>query len=182
MSEQSIQATVKWLEQWVIGLNLCPFARYPYAQGKVRIVSIHSTDEDNIFREVLGELDTLYQQSADEIETTLVVVENGLQSFNEYLGMLGLLESVLPQTGLEGVIQVASFHPQYCFDGVDENDVSNFTNRSPYPLFHLIREASLTRALESYPDVQSIPQTNIELMQSMGIVEVRKRLRLIAGA
>ena len=175
----ALQATQRWLEQWVIGLNLCPFARFPYEQDKVRLVVCEPDNEDEVFRFVLGELDYLYQHS--ETETTVVIMENALADFSEYLDLLGVIESVLPQTGLEGILQVASFHPDYYFEGVDQNDVSNYTNRSPYPLFHLIREESLEKAVASYDNPEMIPENNMALMQSMGLEKVKSLLAEIKG-
>lgn len=173
MKETAIEQTGKWLEDWVIRLNLCPFAKYPYENNQVRIVSTESTDEDAIFSFVLKELDYLYQADPKEIETTLTVIENGLGSFNDYLDFLGLLEQVIAKTGLEGVIQLASFHPDYCFEGEAEDDPANLTNRSPFPMFHLIREASLEKALENYPDPESIPERNILLLREMYKIKSR---------
>ena len=167
MTEQAIEQTRAWLEDWVIKLNLCPFARYPYEHNQVRIVSTESRDEDDIFKFVLSELDFLYQAEPKDIEPTRAVVENGLASFDEYLDFLALLEQVIAETGLEGVIQLASFHPHYCFEGEAEDDPANLTNRSPFPMFHLIREASLEKALENYPDPETIPQRNIALLRKM---------------
>lgn len=97
----------------------------------------------------------------------MVVVENGLASFTEYLDFLSLLENVIAETGLEGIIQIASFHPDYCFEGESQDDPANRTNRSPYPMFHLIREVSLEKAIAKHPDPQSIPERNIALLREM---------------
>jgi len=175
----ALQATQRWLEQCVIGLNLCPFARFPYEQDKVRLVVCEPDNEDEVFRFVLEELEYLYQHS--ETETTVVIVENALADFSQYLDLLGVIESVLPQTGLEGVLQVASFHPDYYFEGVDQDDVSNYTNRSPYPLFHLIREESLEKAVASYDNPEMIPENNMALMRSMGLGKVKLLLAEIKG-
>lgn len=178
MTVEAVESTRRWLVDWVIGLNLCPFAKHPYDQGKIRIVSTDTRDSDTLFRFVLEELDRLYQTPAAEIETTLVVVESLLQCFDDYLDFLALLESVIAQTGLEGEIQLASFHPEYCFDGVPGNDPANYTNRSPYPMFHLIREASLEKAVKFYPDPENIPQRNIALLRDMGLGKIRQLLGL----
>jgi hypothetical protein len=167
MTLNAIEETNNWLENWVIRLNLCPFAKYPYENKQVRIVATEATDDDEIFRFVLNELDQLYQADPKEIETTLAVIENGLVTFDEYLDFLGLLEKVIAETGLEGSIQLASFHPDYCFEGEAEDDPANLTNRSPFPMFHLIREESLEKALQSYPDPQVIPERNIALLREM---------------
>lgn len=167
MSGQAVNETRQWLEDWVIRLNLCPFAKYPHENNQVRIVETQSTEEDEIFNVVLSELDYLYHAEPSETETTLVVIENGLASFDQYLDFLHLLEQVLPETGLEGIIQIASFHPDYCFEGESQDDPANLTNRSPYPMFHLIREASIEKALANYPDPDAIPERNIALLRKM---------------
>ncbi len=179
MTVTSIEQTERWLKDWVIKLDLCPFAKYPFEQGRIRIIATHATDSDTLFRFVLEELDQLYHSDAREVETTLVVVDQSLSQFNEYLDFLDLLEHVIVETGLEGQIQIASFHPDYCFEGVAEDDPSNYTNRSPYPMFHLIREASLEQAVKHYPDPEKIPERNISLLREMGLEEVRQRLKRI---
>jgi len=181
MSKDAIPKTDAWLRNWVIELNLCPFARHPYEQGKVDIVATQQTDVESVFRFVLSELDRLQQASPEELETTLVVVENALVAFDDYLDFLQLIESAVAETGLEGIIQIASFHPDYCFDAVAEDDPANFTNRSPFPMFHLIREHSLEKAVASYPEPERIPQRNIALLRKMGIEEILKRHRNILG-
>lgn len=176
MPKAAIGKTESWLRDWVIELNLCPFARLPYKQGKVDIVSTQANDIESVFRFVLSELDRLQQASPEELETTLVVVENALGAFDEYLDFLQMTESVIAETGLEGILQIASFHPDYCFDGATEDDPANFTNRSPFPMFHLIREESLEKAVASYPEPEKIPQRNIELLREMGISEILKKM------
>jgi hypothetical protein len=175
----ALDITRQWLSEWVIGLNLCPFARYPFDKGQVRLSVSDASDDDGVFRFVLDELDRLYRADPVEIETSVVIIENALADFDAYLDMLELLQDILPQTGLEGVIQIASFHPDYCFEGVDADDVTNYTNRSPYPLFHLIREESLERAIENYPDPEQIPENNMQLMREMGIGQVKALLAKI---
>ena len=176
MSQSAIAKTEAWLQDWVIKLNLCPFARFPYEQGIVDIVAVEDSDEDEVFSFVLNELDRLQQNPAQQIETILVVVENHLKGFDEYLDFLQLLEQVIKETGLEGNIQIASFHPDYCFEGEDIQDPANYTNRSPYPMFHLIREASLEKAVANYPEPEKIPERNIALLREMGIEKILKLL------
>ncbi len=177
MTQTAIEKTETWLRDWVIHLNLCPFARHPYEQGKVDIVSSNATDSDAVFAFVLNELDRLQQTPVKVLETTLVVIENHLQVFDDYLDFLSILDQVIKETGLEGIIQVASFHPEYCFEGEDLGDPANFTNRSPYPMFHLIREQSLEKAVANYPDPEKIPERNIALLREMGTGEILKLLK-----
>jgi len=181
MPKGAIEKTDAWLRDWVIELNLCPFAHHPYEQGKVDIVTTQQTDVESVFRFVLSELDRLQQTSPEELETALLVIENGLVAFDDYLDFLELIESAVSESGLQGIIQIASFHPQYCFDAVSEDDPANFTNRSPFPMFHLIREESLEKAVASYPKPEKIPQRNIALLREMGITEILKRYRNILG-
>jgi hypothetical protein len=176
VSEFAVEKTQAWLRDWVISLNLCPFARFPFEQGIVDIVSVEAADGDDVFSFVLNELDRLQQNPADELETILVIVENKLQDFNDFLDFLGLLEQVIKETGLEGIVQIASFHPDYCFEGEDIQDPANYTNRSPYPMFHLIREASLEKAVANYPEPEKIPEKNITLLREMGIEKILKLL------
>lgn len=178
MTDSAVEKTRCWLENWVIQLNLCPFARYPYELNRVGVVTTEAPGSDDIFGFVLAELERLYTTPVKELETTLVVVENGLLSFDDYLDFLDLLERVLPETGLEGIIQIASFHPDYLFAGSDDHDPANYTNRSPYPMFHLIREASLEKALSDYPEPENIPQRNIRLLREMGVDAVKEALSI----
>lgn len=183
MSNQAREETRRWLEQWVIGLELCPFARHPYEQGLVDIVVSSAGDEQQIYRDVLEQLERLSQLPARELETTLVVVERGLRDFLTYLEFLDVLDHVIVEAGLEGVIQIAGFHPQYRFAGEPADDPANFTNRSPYPMFHLIREASLEKAVAAYGDAAGIPDRNIRLLRDMGLKEILARQSVImAGA
>jgi len=180
MTKVAIEKTDAWLRDWVIELNLCPFARHPYEQGKVDIVSSDESDVESVFRFVLSELDRLQQTAPEELETTLVVTENALTAFDQYLNFLQLLESAISESGLEGIVQIASFHPDYCFEGVTEDDAANYTNRSPFPMFHLIREESLEKAVADYPEPEKIPQRNIQLLREMGIGEILSRYRKMA--
>jgi len=180
MTKIAIEKTDAWLRDWVIELNLCPFARHPYEQGKVDIVSSEESDVESVFRFVLSELDRLQQAAPEELETTLVVIENALTAFDQYLDFLQLLESAISESGLEGIVQIASFHPDYCFEGVAEDDAANYTNRSPFPMFHLIREESLEKAVAAYPEPEKIPLGNIQLLRKMGIGEILSRYRKMA--
>jgi len=181
MTRPAIVKTENWLAGWVIGKNLCPFAEHPYQRGKVRIVATTASTSDAVFSFILAELEALYNTPVNEVETTLVVVESFLESWEAYLDLLTLLEAVMPETGLEGIIQVASFHPQYVFAGVRNDDPSNYTNRSPFPMFHLIREHSLESALKNFPDPEKIPERNIAMLRDMGVEAVRQYLSAIGA-
>ena len=164
-----VAATREWLEKAVIGLNLCPFARAPHAQGRIRFaVSAAETPED-LLADLLAELQALAAAGPEEIETTLLIHPRVLHDFLDYNDFLGVADAAVSDLGLEGTIQVASFHPCYQFAGTDPDDVENCTNRSPFPLLHLLREASVERAVETFPDASRIYEKNIETMRRLGL-------------
>lgn len=163
----------RWVERLVIREGLCPFAARPMAEGRVRIVCSSAVDPDGVYRDVLAELDQLLAVDTQSIETTLLAVPSALADFDAYLDVLGACEEALQELGLEGQLQIASFHPRYRFDGESENDPSQFTNRSPCPVFHLIREESISRALQKWPDPDSIPRRNQQRMRELGLDYLR---------
>ena len=167
MSEsQIVNATRKWVEDVVVGYNLCPFAKRELVRDRVRFVVSNAETEDELVQAVHEELQRLSDEP--EIETTLLVHPQVLQDFSAYNEFLDVTDGLLAYLELEGVFQIASFHPDYQFADTDPDAAENYTNRSPYPMLHLLREASLERAIESYPDVEGIPQRNIELMDELG--------------
>ena len=163
-----VAATRTWLERAVIGLQLCPLAKAVYVNEQVRFaVSAASTTE--ALREVLErELRTLVQTDASVLDTTLLIHPQVLTDFLDYNDFLDTAEETIEALGLEGVVQIASFHPAYYFAGTARGDVTNFTNRSPYPMLHLLREDSVSRAVEAFPDAPNIYQRNIETMRRLG--------------
>lgn len=165
-SEAIIYAVRRWVEDLVVGLNLCPFAGRELVRDRVRFVVTEATTEGQLL-EALGTELVLLNEDAS-VETTLLIHPDVLQDFFDYNQFLDTAEQLLAQTGLEGVYQIASFHPDYQFAGTDVSDVENFTNRSPYPLLHILREASLERSIATYPDIEQIPVRNVELMNSLG--------------
>jgi len=177
MSEVSaLAATRRWLREFVIGLNLCPFAAAPMAADRVRFVVCEATRFEDIYGEFLAELEAFTLLSPHDAETCLFIVADGLDDFAEYLDLLDLADAAVDQVGLRGVVQLASFHPQYVFSGADTDDPANYTNRSPCPMLHLIREAGLEAALENYPNPEAIPERNIRTLRDLGFAKVRKRL------
>jgi hypothetical protein len=169
-----IQYTQNWVREVVIGLNFCPFASKVVSQKQVRYVV-----EDSTYLEAALELFLLECNRLDtdeDIETTLVIYPNSFQLFDDYLHFLDLAEQLLFQQGYDGIYQVASFHPNYQFEGADETDPANFTNRSPYPMLHILREESIEEALEKYPHTDQIPERNVEFAREKGL-EYMKRLR-----
>jgi hypothetical protein len=160
-----IQATKAWLEQFVIGLNLCPFAAKPFREDRIHFALEHSPEPTQIAERFIDELERL--QASPEIETTLLIVPNALSDFNVYWDFIDLAEAITEQLELTGVFQIASFHPEYCFEGVEPDDPANRTNRSPYPMLHFLREQSLSEAIATHPDVAGIPERNVVLLREL---------------
>lgn len=161
-----IKATQYWLENTVIGFNFCPFAKREFLRNSIDYqVSSTLTIEDALYQL----LESFKQLDGDQnIETSLIIFEQGFAKFDDYLDLLDLANQLLEAENYAGTYQIASFHPNYCFDGVDEDDASNYTNRSPYPMLHILREASLEKALEFVDAPEQIPETNIQLAQQKG--------------
>lgn len=147
-------------------LNLCPFAKRELTNNRVRFAVTDATTEEQLLMALEDELELLNNDPS--VETTLLVHPNALQDFFDYNQFLSLADGLLVQMKLEGVYQIASFHPNYQFGGTDRDDVENYTNRSPYPMLHVIREESLERAIADFPDVDQVPARNIELMNGLG--------------
>lgn len=160
--------TRAWVDLAVIGLNLCPFAKGPQIKGQVRYVLSAATDREALRADLDAELRHLAATPIETTETTLLVHPQVLQDFFDYNGFLDEAEAAVAELGLEGEIQVASFHPQYQFAGTDARDIENATNQSPYPMLHLIREASIDRAVRAFPEAEAIYEVNIETMRRLG--------------
>jgi hypothetical protein len=175
MDEQIIADVEQWLDEVVIGLDLCPFAARPRREKRVRIVVSHATDEEALLNDLQAELEHLSDTPAAELETTLLAIPDMLEDFADYNDFLDAVDLWVEQFGWEGDLQVASFHPQYQFADTEADDPGNLTNRSPWPLLHIIREESLEKAIEHYPDVDAIPERNIARMKALSPDE-RKRL------
>ena len=167
-SDAVVAETRAWVERVVIGLNLCPFARAPQSKGRVRYVVSDATEPDALRRDLIGELRALAEAPAERIETTLLIAPQVLHGFDDYNDFLAEADRALAGLRLRGVIQVASFHPQYRFVGTEADDLGNATNRSPYPTLHLIREASIERAVAAWPDTDAIWQANLVTLQGLG--------------
>ena len=176
IAEQVLDETRCWVERVVVGLNLCPFAAAPMQGGRIRYVHCDAESVEAIYRALLTEMETLIGLPESEAETSLFVVPSGLEAFATYLDLLEVAEAALPAAGLEGILQLASFHPDYCFEGAGEEDPANYTNRSPHPMFHLIREAPLARALERYPNPEVIPDRNIARLRALGLTAMKEKL------
>jgi uncharacterized protein len=167
--EEIVAATRHWLEKAVIGLNLCPFAKPVHARERIRYVVSQAETPEALLADLIEELQILSAAEPEEVETTLLIHPGVLSDFLDYNDFLGVAEEAVADLGLEGVIQVASFHPQYQFAGTEPDDVTNYTNRSPYPTLHLLREASVERAVASVPDTAEIYQRNMETLRRLGL-------------
>lgn len=166
--ENAIAITRDWLEKAVIGLNLCPFSRSVYIKEQVRFVVSQARHTDALLEELDTELALLAAADPEKIDTTLLVIPHLLQDFLDFNDFTGIAEEAVIELGFDGVLQVASFHPQFQFEGTEPDAISNYTNRAPFPIWHLIREASLARAVASYPNPESIYERNIETLEKLG--------------
>lgn len=164
--EQIIESVRQWVEGFVVELNLCPFAKRELVNNRVRYVVSKAQTEEQLLTALQSEFEQLNSNSC--IETTLLIHAKVLQKFYDYNQFLRVANHLLKEMGLEGIYQIASFHPDYQFDDTDPTDVENYTNRSPYPMLHILREDSLEQAIAQYPDVNQIPARNITLMKSLG--------------
>ncbi|KZE25963.1 hypothetical protein EV683_10423 [Crenobacter luteus] len=163
-----VDATRDWLEKAVIGLNLCPFAKAVHVKKQIRYVVSHAEDAEALLAELVAELETLAEASPDKIDTTLLIHPWALTDFLDYNDFLDVADAALEQLDLDGILQVASFHPDYQFDGTDIDDIENYSNRSPYPTLHLLREDSIERAVAAFPDAADIYERNIETLKKLG--------------
>ncbi|MET2899907.1 DUF1415 domain-containing protein [Vibrio rotiferianus] len=164
----------QWLNDVVIGLNLCPFAAKPQRNKQIKIFVSEASQEEALLEDILLQLIELSNTEPEKLETTLVVVPNMLQDFWDYNFFIDWVEGLIKQQDWEGIFQVATFHPDYCFGGAEPEDDENLTNRSPYPVFHLIREESMEKVLKHYPDPESIPDTNIARVSALSEEERQK--------
>ncbi|WP_043529992.1 DUF1415 domain-containing protein [Litchfieldella xinjiangensis] len=173
-SEQVIAATREWVSSFVVGHNICPFAGREVRRETIRYTSVTAEEWEPLLAALLDECRRLDNEA--DIATTLLIVESGLEDFETYLDLLAVAEALLVDQGYEGIYQLASFHPEYRFAGAPDDDPANYTNRSPWPMLHLLREAELEQVLIQYPDPEAIPERNILALQAMGEAPLRKRL------
>lgn len=167
MSNSSyIRATSAWLNSFIISYEICPFAQRERDRDSIRYRLIEGDDLAMALEALIAEC-RLLDDHAD-IETTLIIFADALAQFDDFLDFLAMAEQLLIDQGYEGIYQLASFHPDYCFADSDDNDAANYTNRSPYPMLHLIREVSIEKALRHYADPDAIPERNIALTRQMG--------------
>lgn len=175
--ESVLGATRQWVSEVVIGMNLCPFARRELVKETIRFVVTDAGSEDALLMALQDEL--VHLDEHPEVETTLLVHPGVLKGFGQYNEFLAAADGLLECLELDGIYQVASFHPDYQFGGTEVDDAENYTNRSPYPMLHLLREKSLERAIAGYPGTELIPERNIALMNRLGADHMRQKLSLI---
>ena len=172
--QKLIETTQTWLKTFIIEYSICPFAKRELERGSIRFGISHDREIESCLVNLMLECDRL---DADlNIETTLLIYENAFTAFDDYLDFLELAEALLIEQGYEGVYQLASFHPDYCFEGAEQDDPANYTNRSPYPMLHLLRETSIDRAVTTYSHPEKIPQRNIDLTRELGLAKMQALL------
>ncbi|QLG87380.1 DUF1415 domain-containing protein [Chitinibacter bivalviorum] len=167
--EVIINQTRHWLEQAVIGLNLCPFAKSVYVKNQIRFVVSHAKHLDGFLDDLDRELDLLAQSNPDEIDTTLLIHPSLFPDFEVFNDFLTIADEVVAEHELEGILQIASFHPDFQFAETEIADISNYTNRAPYPTLHLLREESIARAVAAFPNPEAIFERNIETLEKLGL-------------
>jgi uncharacterized protein len=163
-----VAAMTSWLERAVIGLNLCPFAKAVHVKRQVHFAVSAATAPDGVLQDLARELDALCEHAPVDRETTLLVVPDGLGEFLEFNEVVARGNRLVRKRGLEGVIQLASFHPAYCFADLQPDDMANFSNRSPFPTLHLLREDAIKRAVEAIADPREIYAANIRRLREIG--------------
>jgi hypothetical protein len=163
-----IDETRIWLEQAVIGLGLCPFAKGVHSKGLIRWVSSAAREPEALVTDLIRELQFLAAADPQAVDTTLLVLPHLYADFLDFNDFLGVADAVLAELGLEGTLQIASFHPGYCFEGTAPDDITNCSNRSPHPTLHLLREESIERAVDACPDAAAIVDRNIETLRGLG--------------
>ena len=168
-TEDAIAATRRWLERAVIGLNLCPFAKAVYVKEQVRFVVSDASTPEALLEHLAEELLLLRDTPSEQIDTTLLIHPDVLTDFLDYNDFLENADAAIEALDLQGILQVASFHPDYQFAGTAPGDIGNYTNRSPFPTLHLLREASIDRAVEAFPEPDAIIERNLETLDKLGL-------------
>ncbi|HCH70065.1 MAG TPA: DUF1415 domain-containing protein [Colwellia sp.] len=166
VQQNEVLATKAWLDEIIIGLNFCPFAKKEFVNNTIHYHLSKTEQVKTALHEFVEQC--RYLQNHEELETTLIIYGDGFRSFERYLDLVDFANDLLVDSGFEGIFQLASMHPEYCFDGEEYDDASNFTNRSPYPIIHLIRETSMSRVLSVYKEPEKIPKNNMKLAHNKG--------------
>lgn len=172
-----LQQTQHWVEKIVIGLNLCPFAKPVFAKNQIKFVLSEATTLEALTNDLLVELDFLTGIEGDDTETTIIVHPHVLEDFEDYLDYIDFTMDLVAEAGLEGTLQVASFHPNYQFEGTQMTDIENYTNRSPFPMLHILREDTIEKATNTYPNIETIPERNIEKLKTIGLDGIAQILK-----
>jgi len=172
----AIQVVKHWLQHVVIGLNFCPYANQVVMSNRLLFQQCDASESGVILDAVLEE--AMYLDANPEVETTLLILSNACKDFPSYISLLGEAENLLAAHAYEGVYQIASFHPDYCFADAADDDPANYTNRSPFPIFHLLREESLSQMIDAHPDIDSIPKRNIAVARGLGLEAMKNLLQL----
>lgn len=167
--QQVIDDTVRWLENAVIGLNLCPFAKGVHVKGQIHYAVSGATDAEAVARDLHRELEALAEANPEVRDTTLLVLPHVFEDFLDFNDFLEIADAMVEELDLGGILQVASFHPQFQFEGTEVDDVTNCTNRAPYPTLHLLREDSIDKAVEVFPEAESIFERNMQTLEKIGI-------------
>ena len=167
---QIIQQTKNWLSKVIIEHSICPFAKREHDNNRIHYEVIESKDLETQLEQLVLQCEALDNDASRE--TSLLIFPSALDDFEEYLDLLEIGTELMTKQGYEGVYQLASFHPEYCFADADIDDPSNYTNRSPYPMLHILREASIEKALANFPDPENIPERNIKLTRDLGLDQI----------
>jgi len=170
----AVQATKNWVWDIVVGHNFCPFAKKEVLNQSIYYGLSHTCEVEEALQHLLDEVQKLEQQP--QIETTLLIYDKGFKQFDDYLVLLDMANLLLAQSGYTGIFQLASFHPDYCFEGEPESDPANYTNRAPYPCLHLLREDGMSKATSKYTDPEGIPQRNIDYARELGLEKLQQQL------
>ena len=163
-----IAQTKLWLEKAVIGLNLCPFAKGVHIKDQIRYFVSHATTTEELIKDLMAELEVLAEVNPEKIDTTLLIHPFVMQEFLDYNDFLEVADATLEELDLDGILQVASFHPQYQFEDAAPDDIDNYTNRSPFPTLHLLREDSIDKAVEAFPEAEQIYEKNMQTLRALG--------------
>ena len=169
-----IEHTKKWIREVVVGCNFCPFAGRELVRGSIHYLVLQNAGTQKLLEEVVSVMKQLDEDLS--IETTLLILPGSFEDFDEYLDLVEDAEAILEKEGYEGIYQLASFHPQYLFAGSAESDAANYTNRSPYPMLHFLREDSVSKAVDSYPDIDEVPNRNIRFAHEKGLLYMQQLL------
>lgn len=172
--KMEIKHTKNWLQDIIIAHNICPFAKREFDRDSIHYELLNNSNAEEQLQTLISTCKLL--DSDEKIETALIIIPHGLNDFDDYLDFLAMSNALLERQGYEGIYQLASFHPNYCFEGATEDDASNYTNRAPYPTLHLIREASLEKVLKSFPNPEKIPERNIDYTRQLGLEVMQKML------